>query len=295
MVDVRKPATLRGFHVSVADIGDQMHLCHPVLSFENDDALYLAHRLNWRDDPDALAATDPDEASQGTLLPTTCSLPIASGQGVVAAGVVFVQAVEWTGLQLEPEIAFARVIEEQPCWIGLATPAVYTALRTRLTEDARDAFDKALGDAVGDERCLANEGNAALLLLRRCGPTRRDDLAIRQLAGARQNQEFDLYRRLLIRFALELNTQEKVLDERAMRHLALVAPAKGPRRDLENAASGPKIRRVQSKNDRMSKPQDVTSRRMTGEGAKRKEAEGLATHRKSHRGQSPRYNRDTDG
>lgn len=158
MVDVRKPATLRGFHVSVADIGDQMHLCHPVLSFENDDALYLAHRLNWRDDPDALAATDPDEASQGTLLPTTCSLPIASGQGVVAAGVVFVQAVEWTGLQLEPEIAFARVIEEQPCWIGSATPAVYTALRTRLTEDARDAFDKALGDAVGDERCLANEG-----------------------------------------------------------------------------------------------------------------------------------------
>ena len=86
MVDVREQATLRGFHVSIADIDDQMHLCHPVLSFENDDALYLAHRLDWRDDPDAMAATDPDETSQGTLLPMTSSPPIASGQGVVAAG-----------------------------------------------------------------------------------------------------------------------------------------------------------------------------------------------------------------
>lgn len=29
MVDVREQATLRGFHVSIADINDQMHLCHP--------------------------------------------------------------------------------------------------------------------------------------------------------------------------------------------------------------------------------------------------------------------------
>ena len=223
MVDARKQVTLRGLHVSIADIGDQMHLCHPVLSFENDDALYLAHRLDWRDDPDVLAATDPDEASHGTLLPRACRLPIASGQGVVAAGDAFVQAAEDAGLQLEPEIAFARVIQDQPCWIGLATPAVYTALRTRLTEGARDAFDRALGDAVRNETRLSDSGNAALLLLRRCGQTRRDDLAIRQLAGARQNREFDLYRRLLIRFALELNTQERVLDERAIRHVALVA------------------------------------------------------------------------
>ena len=334
MVDARKPATLRGFHVSVADIGDQMHLCHPVLSFENDDALYLAHRLDWRDDPDALAATDPDEASQGTLLPAACRRPIASGQGVVAAGAAFVQATECAGVQLEPEIALARVIQEQPCWIGLATPAVYTALRTRLAEDARDAFDKALGGAVRDDTRLSDGGNAALLLLRRCGSARRDDLAIRQLAGARQNREFDLYRRLLIRFALELNTQEKMLDERARRHLALVPPAKGRRRHLEKAASGPKIRRAQSTEDGMSKPRDtvtydlkkgrevvyrgttndperrerehraagkdfsrlvVTSRRMTDEGAKRKEAEGIATYRKGHGGKLPRYNHDANG
>ena len=223
MVDVDKPATLRGFHVSVADIGDQMHLCHPVLSFENDDALYLAHSLDWRDDPDALAATDPVEASQGTLLPTTCSFPIASGQGVAAAGAAFVQAVECAGLRLEPEIAFTRVIQEQPCWIGLATPTVYAALRTRLTEDARDAFDKALGDAVRDETCLSDGGKAALLLLRRCGPARRDALAIRQLAGARQNRELDLYRRLLIRFTLSLNTHESALADRVRWYVDTVA------------------------------------------------------------------------
>ena len=39
----------------------------------------------------------------------------------------------------------------------------------------------------------------------------------------------------------------------------------------------------------------VTSRRMTDKGAKRKEAESLATYRKGHGGQSPRFNRDTDG
>ena len=39
----------------------------------------------------------------------------------------------------------------------------------------------------------------------------------------------------------------------------------------------------------------VTSRRMTGDGAKRKEAEDLARYRKRHGGRSPQYNKDTDG
>lgn len=222
MADERGPATLHGFHVSVADIGDQMHLCHPVLSFENDDALYLAHKLDWQNTPGALAVADPEEAaSQGTLLPTMCRQPIASGLGVVAAGAAFVQAAECAGVRLDADIAFAPM-GQNSLWIGLATPAAYAGLRSRLVEDARDAFDKALGDAVGSANRLSDGGNAALLLLRRCGPMSRDDLAIRQLAGARQNREFDLYRRLLIRFALELSTQESVLDAGA-RHLALAA------------------------------------------------------------------------
>ena len=104
----------------------------------------------------------------------------------------------------------------------MATPALYTALRTRLAEEARAAFDKALEDAVHLGSHLAERGDAALLLMRKCGSLRRDDLAIRQLAGARQNGELDLYRRLLIRFALELETQEGVLDGRVKRHIAAV-------------------------------------------------------------------------
>ena len=225
MVDVRKPATLRGFHVSVADIGDQMHLCHPLLSFEGDSALYLAHRLDWQNDPEALAIADPSEASAlGTLLPPTCRRPIASGEGLVAVGAGLVQAAAAAEVELlGSEIPFARV-DDSECWIGVATPALYTDLRTRLAEDARAAFDEGLEDAARCGSRLSERGDAALLLMRKCGPRRRDDLAIRQLAGARQNREFDLYRRLLIRFALELDTQESVLDERVKRHYELVDP-----------------------------------------------------------------------
>ena len=128
MVDVRRPATLRGFPVSVADIGDQMHLCHPLLSFEGDRALYLAHRFDWQDHPEALAViADPNEASTlGTLLPSPLRLPIASGEGVIVAGAGFVQAAEVAKVELaSAEISFAplRAASAAACWVGLATPA----------------------------------------------------------------------------------------------------------------------------------------------------------------------------
>ena len=224
MVDVRKPATLRGFPVSVADVGDQMHLCHPLLSFEGDPALYLAHRLDWRNDPEALAIADPNEASAlGTLLPSACTRPIASGEGLVALGAGLVQAAAAAQVELlDSGIAFVRV-DGSECWIGVATPTLYTALRTRLAEESRAAFDKALVEAAQRGSRLSERGDAALLLMRKCGSLRRDDLAIRQLAGARHNGELDLYRRLLIRFALELETQEGVLDGRVKRHVAVAA------------------------------------------------------------------------
>lgn len=39
----------------------------------------------------------------------------------------------------------------------------------------------------------------------------------------------------------------------------------------------------------------VTSRRMTEDGAKQKEAEALETYRAGHGGRNPRYNKDDDG
>ena len=224
MVDVRKTATLRGFNVSVADVGDQMHLCHPLLSFDGDSVLYIAHRLDWGNDPKALAVTDPDDAALlGTLLPKPHGRLIASGEGVIAVGAEFVQAATATKVQFPaPETPLAQ-IDGAECWMGVATPAIYTDLRNRLVDEARTAFDEELGNAARRGRLLSKCGNAALLLLRRCGPPRREDLAIRQLAGARQNKELDLYRRLLIRFELELKTPEDGLHQKAERHIELAA------------------------------------------------------------------------
>lgn len=40
---------------------------------------------------------------------------------------------------------------------------------------------------------------------------------------------------------------------------------------------------------------DITSRRMTDEGAKQKETEQLESYRRGHGGRNPRHNKDTDG
>ena len=226
MVDVSRPATLQGFPVSVADIGDQMHLCHPLLSFEGDHALYLAHELDWHNHPDALAVADADEASTlGTLLPPRCRLPIVAGEGVIAVGAAFVRAAQAAKVNLRsPEISFtplddSSTPEPTVCWMGVATPASHEALRNRMVDEAGTAFDEALADAALHGSPLSEAGNAALLLMRKAGSTHREDLAIRQLAGARQNGAPDLYRRLLVRFAIEFDTEETVLDERARRHI----------------------------------------------------------------------------
>ena len=223
MVDVHRPATLRGFPVSVADVGDQVHLCHPLLSFEGDSTLYVAHVLDWASDAEALDVADLDEASTlGTLLPPTCRRQIASGEGVVAVGAGFVRAAATAGIELDSEMHFSQV-DGLECWIEVATPDDYGDLRTRLDEKARSAFDEALGDAALRGSRLSERGDAALLIIRRCSEGQSDALAIRELAGAWQNGQFDLYRRLLIGFAFELDTQEEVLDERVRRHLAGVA------------------------------------------------------------------------
>ena len=223
MLDEYRPAVLRGFDMAVADIGDQLHLCQPLISFEGDPTLYVARRLDWQDDRKALVVVDPSEASElGTLLPDTPRRTIASGEAVVAVGAGFVQAANAAGVQFDSAEMNFEIVGNAECRIGVATPACFAKLKTRLADEARTAFDEDLGDAVRREDHLSERGNAALLLLRRCGPRRRADLAIRQLAGARQNREFDLYRRLLIRFALELHTPKSDLDEKVERHIALV-------------------------------------------------------------------------
>ena len=55
------------------------------------------------------------------------------------------------------------------------------------------------------------------------------------------------------------------------------------RREKEHRAGGKKFGRM-----------NVTSRKMTEDGAKKKEAERLATYRRNQ-GENPKYNKDSDG
>ena len=239
MVDVRKPATLRGFNVSVADVGDQMHLCHPLLSFGDEPALYLAHRLDWSDAPDGLAIADQDEAAAlGTLLPRANWRPINSGEGLVAAGEEFARAAEDVKSGLLDSFEKVTDSPTTPYRMRMATPARYIDLRTKLAEAARTAFDEVFQDAVHRGRCLSRRGDAALFLMRKCASLRRDDFAIRQLAGSLQNQDLDVYRRLLMGFALELDTCEDVIANRVRSHVDAVRQSRIFAVDFEPVRSG---------------------------------------------------------
>ena len=223
MLDEHGPAVLRGFEVALADIGDRLRFCQPVVSFEGDSILYVARRLDWQDDRQVLAVIDPAEATElGTLLPDT-GQSIASGEGVVAVGTGFVQTAALAGIEFDRAGMSFSGVDGGKCWISVATPERFANLKARLTDEARRAFDEALGEAAHYGHRLSERGNAALLLLRKCGPRRRDDFAIRQLAGTRQNGDLDLYRRLLIQFALELNAEENDLHEKVERHIELAA------------------------------------------------------------------------
>ena len=220
----KKTASLRGFDAAAADIGDQLHLRHPLLSFDGDRTLYVARRFNWRDDQRALTVADPSEASElATLLPDAYRRPIESGEAVVVAGAEFVQAVTDAGIQLDgSEMSFTR-IHESKCWMSTAKQVDFEKLQTRLAKEALTAFDEALGSAARERCQLSEHGSGALLVLRGCGTRWREELAIRELAGAKQNCEFDLYRRLLDGFSIELDAQLDNLHRQVERHIELAS------------------------------------------------------------------------
>ena len=147
----------------------------------------------------------------------------SSGEGAVVAGAGFVRAATDAGVQLDgPEMSFAKA-HESGCWMGAAAQSVFAALESGLVDEAQAAFDGALGDAARRSQRLPERGNAALPILRGCGPRRREGLAVRQLAGARQNRDSGLHQRLLIRFELELGARRADLHGKVERRIELAA------------------------------------------------------------------------
>ena len=229
-------AVLRGFDMAVPDIGDQLHLRQPLLSLRGSPTLYVARRVDWHADRQALAIVDDSEALElATLLPHGVQRHVTSGQGVIVAGAEFFQAASRVGFQLDGFSGLRAADSE--CWMRVATPAEYVALKRELIDESRTVFDEELGKARRQRSRLTKRGNAAMLILRRCGPLRREDLAIRQLAAAKQNQDLDLYRRLLARFELELGQPEDRLHEQAKRHIKL-ADAQKAHSEIDRQRAG---------------------------------------------------------
>ena len=216
---------LRGFDMPVSDIGDQLHFRQPLLSFRGSPTLYLAGRVDWHADRQALLTVvdDPEDRELATLLTDGVSRYLAPGEGVVVAGADFFHAASRIGDQLGDFSHLSAADCE--CWIRMATPAEFVALERKLIDESRAVFDQELGKARLKGSRLMERGNAAMLILSSCGPLRREDLAIRQLAAARQNRDFDLYRRLLARFEHELCEPEDRLEKQAGRHIELTADA----------------------------------------------------------------------
>ena len=212
---------LRGFDMPVSDMGDQLHFRLPLLSFRSSPTLYLAGRVDWHADRQALLTVvdDPEDREFATLLTDGVSRYLASGQGVIVAGAEFFQAASRIGDQLGD---FSHLSAgDCECWIRVATPTAFVALERNLIDQSKAVFDQELGKARRQSSRLMERGNAAMLALSSCGPLRREDLAIRQLAAARQNRDLDLYRRLLTRFEHELGEPEDRLHKQAGRHIEL--------------------------------------------------------------------------
>lgn len=219
-------AVLRGFDMTVSDIGDQLHFRLPLLSFRSSPTLYVAGRVDWLADRQALTIVDdPEDREMATLLPDGVGQAIASGQGVIVAGAEFFHAASLVGGQLDGFDPLST--GDCECWIRIATPAEFVALKGNLIDDSKAVFDQELGEARRQRSRLTERGNAAMRVLRRCAPLRREDLALRQLAAALQNRDLDLYRRLLTRFEHELGEPEDRLDTQARRHIELADAPEG--------------------------------------------------------------------
>ena len=214
-----------GFDAHISEIQDQLRLCQPILTFEGDERMYLARRLDWSRQDEAtgrsLTFVDNDDvATFGTVLPVEARMPIQPGIGVLTVGRAFFDAVQ--GLVDDPwgETTLCQ-FDENPYWIGLADVSRFEQIRTRIANSAARSVDDEIGKALGSDTTMSRRGRLASHVLRQCD-RRRTDVAIRELATALVDREFDLFRRRLSRYSIELGASRDVLEAQAGEYLRLV-------------------------------------------------------------------------
>ncbi len=230
-------AILRGFDTPIEDLKDRLRLCNPLLSFEQRDTaeIFRARQLDWQASSDVqlLVPIDAEDAQEFCTLLRDYDRSIAVGYGVLVMGPAFAGALAGSLIPAPAELQF---VPELGCYIGVATAEEFYRHELAIVEQAKDVMDREL--AAGYPRQVSEVGELALHILRRSRSARNTDVAIRQLAEAFVNRKPDLYRRLLIRFAIDLDELEEELDQRVHRHLALVGrrtmrKAKEPREVMQ--------------------------------------------------------------
>lgn len=220
-------AILRGFDFLVEDVAEQFRFCNPLVSFKEGDTapIYFARDLDWEHGDDewrrSLILVDKDEIdSFATLFPRPTSR-ISGGEGVVLMGERISSAAQVAGINVDVNnVVDLRDSADRRYRFGLADAAVYRNFVKQVIQEAVSVFDRELSATAEDKLSAGAEG--ALFVLRKCGLTRPTDLAIRQLTAARMTKQADVYRRLLIRYSLELQDTEDNLDKRVERHIAIL-------------------------------------------------------------------------
>lgn len=223
---------LRGFDFPEREIDDQLRLCNPLLSFEEGESapIFLARDLNWQpggeNNAGWLARVDVDEVESFGTLVSGNPQRILRGEGVVLLGERLFSVAREARIDLENiRDVKLKTFVGAGYRIGLAGVDAYHRFARKLARAAAKVFDEELDNTSGWR--LSVSGVAALVLLRKCGMTSPSALAIRQLVAARIGGHTDRYRRLLVRFSLELGELEDDVHKRVSRHIEVARDAIG--------------------------------------------------------------------
>ena len=183
----------------------------------------MARRIDWetdsREPSSGLTFIDDDEVDEiGVTLPVEERRTIESGWAFAVMGREFAQDLEDSDVVCSDDVLLVPVPNETYA-IGLVTVELFERFREAIFRKASMIFDKALGSKVGPDLC--SKGRAALRVLRHVSH-RQSDLAVRELAGAIVSRDFDLFRRLLSRYSIELEGEsQEGLEYKAYRHIRL--------------------------------------------------------------------------
>ena len=226
-----KSPILRGFDFPEREIDDQLRLCNPLLSFEEGESapIFLARDLNWQPSGENnagwLARVDIDEVESFGTLVSGEPQRILRGEGVVLLGERLFSVAREAGIDLEDiRDVKLKAFVGAGYRIGLAGVDAYHRFARKLARTAAKVFDEELDNTSWR---ISVSGAAALVLLRKCSMTSPSALAIRQLVAARIGGHTDRYRRLLVRFSLELGELEDDVHKRVSRHIEVARDAIG--------------------------------------------------------------------